>query len=239
MASTAREDLYTRITARLIGELESGVSPWVQPWVQPWGDAAAPLGLPRNAATGRRYSGINIPLLCSAVMDQDFPAQLWLTFRQALALGGNVRKGEHGTMVVFADQFVPEREKARVGSSGAEPVRIPFLKRFTVFNVAQCEGAPSRDRRRSGDVSKVSPRLDLILPRVGAYRSKRSQLDLRPGARTLDFHHMNCVRADLFSPGVPLWRRCLYSAALTRANYWHRLPHVWKDLPTIEKMAQT
>ena len=62
----------------------------------------------------------------------------FLTFKQALELGGNVRKGEHGTTVVYADSFVPDDEKRRARETGEEAAAIPFLKRFTVFNAAQC-----------------------------------------------------------------------------------------------------
>src|SRR5690606_2037041 len=114
------------------------------PWVQPWGTAAAkaPLAMPRNAATSRKYSGINVLILWRAVIQHGFPSQHWLTFRQALSLGGNVRKGEHGTPVVYADRFVPDDEKRLARETGEEAAAIPFLKRFTVFNAAQCDGLP-------------------------------------------------------------------------------------------------
>jgi len=163
MASQSREDLYTQITDRIVAELEAGTVPWVQPWAE----AAAPLGMPANATTGRHYSGINILLLWAAVMDRDFPSQRWLTFRQALERGGNVRKGERGTMVVFADRFVPTCEKERASASGDEPHRIPFLKRFTVFNIAQCEGLPAKLRGEVDRKRHASP-FDLIAPRVRA-----------------------------------------------------------------------
>ena len=120
------------------------------PWVQPWGTAAAkaPLAMPKNAATGRHYSGINVLILWGAVIEHGFPVQGWLTFRQALGLGGNVRKGEHGTTVVYADRFIPDDEKKRARETGEEAQAIPFLKRFTVFNLAQCEGLPERSRGR-------------------------------------------------------------------------------------------
>ena len=76
------------------------------------------------------------------------PGQSWLTFRQALGLGGNVRKGEHGTTVVYADRFIPDDEKKRAAETGEEAQAIPFLKRFTVFNLAQCEGLPDEIARR-------------------------------------------------------------------------------------------
>lgn len=135
-----RTSLYDDITGTIITELEAGRAPWVQPW----GTAAAkaPLAMPNNAATGRRYSGINVLILWGSVIQHGFPGQSWLTFRQALALGGNVRKGEHGTTVVYADRFVPDGEKQRARETGDEAQAIPFLKRFTIFNAAQCENLP-------------------------------------------------------------------------------------------------
>ena len=122
------------------------------PWVQPWGMAAvkAPLAMPRNASTHRRYSGINVLILWGAVIERGFSSQSWLTFRQALGLGGNVRKGERGTTVVYADRFTPEDERRRAEQTGEEPGAIPFLKRFTVFNTDQCEGLPE-------EIAKVAP----------------------------------------------------------------------------------
>jgi len=133
-----RASIYAEVTARIIAELEAGRVPWVQPW----NSAAASPGLPRNAATGRAYSGINILLLWGAVIERGYAAQGWLTFRQALNAGGCVRKGEQGVTICFADRFTPEAEKARAAETGDDPRRIPFLKRFTVFNVAQCDGLP-------------------------------------------------------------------------------------------------
>jgi antirestriction protein ArdC len=71
-----------------------------------------------------------------------FTGQSWLIFRQALSLGGHVRKGERGTTVVYADRFIPRDEKRRAAETGEEAQAIPFLKRFTVFNTDQCEGLP-------------------------------------------------------------------------------------------------
>ena len=95
-----------------------------------------------NAATARHYSGINILILWAAVIEKTYAAQNWLTFRQAINLGGAVRKGERGTTVVFADKFVPQDERDRARREGDEPEGIPFLKRFAVFNVEQCDGLP-------------------------------------------------------------------------------------------------
>lgn len=112
------------------------------PCVKPWGRAKADLGLPENAATGRTYSGINILILWGAVIERGFACQNWMTFRQALSLGGNVRKGERGTTIVHADRFILKDEKERAKADGDEPQAVPFLERFTVFNVSQCDGLP-------------------------------------------------------------------------------------------------
>ena len=138
-----RTSLYQEITDKIVAELEQGRVPWVQPWLGSVAGVGAPLGLPRNAATGRPYSGINILILWSAVAERGFTGQNWLTFRQALKLGAHVRKGERGTTVVYADRFIPYRERTRAAEAGDEPEAIPFLKRFTVFNADQCEDLPA------------------------------------------------------------------------------------------------
>jgi len=134
-------DIYAEVTAKIIHELEEGAVPWVQPWGRPnGGSASVDPSLPRNALTARNYSGVNVLILWGAVIEHGYPSQSWLTFRQALEAGGNVRKGERGTTVVYADRFTPEAEKARARQTGEDAKAIPFLKRFTVFNLAQCEG---------------------------------------------------------------------------------------------------
>jgi antirestriction protein ArdC len=135
-----RWSLYQEITDKIIAELEAGRVPWVQPWGSV--SVNTSLSMPRNAATGRGYSGINVLILWGAVIEAGFSGQSWLTFRQAHSLGGNVRKGERGTTVVYADRFTPEKERERAARDGDQPGVIPFLKRFTVFNTDQCEGLP-------------------------------------------------------------------------------------------------
>ena len=168
-----RTSLYDEIATKIIAEREAGRVPWVQPW----GTAAAkaPLAMPKNATTGRNYSGINVLILWGSVIEHGFPVQGWVTFRQALSLGGNVRKGEHGTTVVYADRFIPDGKKKRAQKIGEEAQAIPFLKRFTVFNLAQCEGVPD-----DFIVASPPPELDLIEPTVEAL-IKATGIDFRVG----------------------------------------------------------
>jgi antirestriction protein ArdC len=158
-AAKDRSSLYEEITNKILAQLEAGRLPWVQPWGS--SGVRAPLGMPKNAATGRTYSGINVLILWDAVVEQGYATQSWLTFRQTLALGGHVRKGERGNTVVYADRFVPDDVRDRAHERGEEPRAIPFLKRFTVFNVEQCQGLPD-------GIAAAPPPVDatLILPQV-------------------------------------------------------------------------
>ena len=172
-AGADRANLYDEVTDKIIAELEAGRVPWVQPWGT--SAAKAPLGLPRNAATSRSYSGINVLILWGAVIEHGFPGQGWLTFRQALSLGGHVRKGERGTTVVYADRFTPEDEKRRAFEAGEEAQAIPFLKRFTVFNTAQCDDLPE-----DIEATAPPPPPGMIEPQVEAL-IKATGIDFRIG----------------------------------------------------------
>lgn len=125
-----RTDLYTKITDTLIKQLEAGTVPWAQP--------PRHCGLPHNSITRRSYSGINILLLWSG--GQCYGSNGWLTFKQAKEAGGTVKMGEHGTQIVYADRFIPQSAKAKAAETGDDPRAVWFLKGYTVFNTAQCEG---------------------------------------------------------------------------------------------------
>ncbi len=172
-AGGSRASLYDEITGKIIAELEAGRVPWVQPW----GTAAAkaPLAMPKNASTGRQYSGVNVLILWGAVIEHEFTGQSWLTFRQALSLGGHVRKGERGTTVVYADRFIPDDEKKRAAETGEDAQAIPFLKRFTVFNTDQCDALPE-------EIATVAPPPlpGMIEPRVEAL-IRATGIDFRIG----------------------------------------------------------
>lgn len=161
-----RAGLYQDITDKIIAELEAGRAPWVQPWAA----AKAPLDMPHNAATGRRYTGINILILWATVIERGFTGNAFLTFRQALALGGNVRKGESGTTVVYAHRFTPGDGRRRADDDGRRPGSIPFLKRFTVFSVDQCEGLPDKVAAPPAPVPNglVFPEAEALIAATGA-----------------------------------------------------------------------
>ena len=96
--------------------------------------------MPHNGVSGRVYSGINILILWASGIEQGYASQRWLTYRQAEQAGGHVRRGEKGTVICYADRFTPKDEAEKARGEDREARTIAFLKRFTVFNVAQCEG---------------------------------------------------------------------------------------------------
>ena len=173
MAKDNRQSLYGEVTNRIIAELEDGRVPWVQPW-----DAArCPVTMPHNGVTGRIYSGINVLILWAAGIGGGYSSQRWLTYKQAEKAGGNVKRGEKGTVICYADRFTPRDEAQKAQSEERDARTVAFLKRFTVFNLDQCEGLPI-------DASETANVPDPVLANVEAdIIIKRSGADFRIGGR--------------------------------------------------------
>lgn len=206
-----RFNLYDEITSRIIAELEAGCVPWVRPWSSE--GAGVSIGMPRNGSTGRPYSGINILILWDAAVRHGYASQGWLTFRRALALGGSVRKGERGTTVVYADRFVPEKERQRARETGDEPGAIAFLKRFTVFAVEQCENLPDDLMPPVEPVPEglILPEVEALIAASGAdLRMGGDQAFYAPGA---DF--IEVPRPEAFADPIN-WHR----TALHELGHW-------------------
>jgi antirestriction protein ArdC len=117
--------VYEVITNRIIEHLESGVIPWQKPWV---GSENAP----KNLISGKEYRGINVWMLSVSPYSSPF----WLTYKQATELGGHVRKGEHGTPVVFWKFGTYETQDG----DQTEKHTSVLCRYYTVFNYEQCEG---------------------------------------------------------------------------------------------------
>ena len=132
--TTPKPNVYQIVTDRILASLKNGIIPWEKPWTSPTYTGGP---FPRNFHTGREYRGINVMLLwCSPYI-----SPFWLTFKQALDLKGNVRKGEKGTQIVFYKQLPTRKTKeARPDASADKSDRAPFVLTYhTVFNVEQCE----------------------------------------------------------------------------------------------------
>jgi antirestriction protein ArdC len=175
--------LYENITNSIVADLEKGVAPWLKPWKS--GNSTGLL--PANAATKRGYNGINIPILWYAAEKQGYPTHRWMTFKQALELGANVRKGEKSTHVVFTKKLTIKEDD--------EDKLIPMLRAYSVFNTAQIDGleperpqelpedkrddrvsafiaATKAEIRLGGDLACYIPKLDCIaLPHPCAFHT--------------------------------------------------------------------
>jgi antirestriction protein ArdC len=138
-------NLHQEITDRIVARLRDGVCPWRQPW-----SGKGHGTMPRNAVTSRAYSGVNVLLLWSRAQESGFSDPRWLTFKQALELGGNVRKGEKGETVIYVAKVVKEDKDGKRRA-------IPFLKAYTVFNVAQCDNLPAKLVAPNADAHIVNP----------------------------------------------------------------------------------
>ena len=134
--TNTRIDVYSRVTDRIIADLEQGVRSWLKPWNASNTEGRITRPLRHN---GTPYRGINVLLLWGEAMDKGYASSIWMTYKQAVELNAQVRKGEHGALVVYADRFT----WIEAGDQGEDVEReIPFMKGYTVFNVEQIEGLP-------------------------------------------------------------------------------------------------
>lgn len=197
------QKIYDLITDRIITLLEQGVIPWRKPW-----DAAS--GAPRNLVSGKPYRGINAMLLCSL----GFNSPWFVTFNQAKALGGAVKKGAHGFPVVFwkflEASAAPEDGEEEAG--GRE--RVPLLRYYTVFNLEQTEGIPA---------GKVPAAEDRRFNPIEACERIMEQMPQRPETRyTAEGRAYYQPRTDTVT--MPL-RETFASPALFYGTWFHEAVH--------------
>jgi len=124
--STTKRDVMGEIVDAVIACLERGTMPWRRPWV----DGRAGEGAPHNAISGRAYSGINYLQLTMHGMG--YTSQSWLTFKQAKEAGGSVKKGEHGTAIVF---WKPMDATKRGDDGTLSTSRFLMMRSFTVLEM--------------------------------------------------------------------------------------------------------
>jgi antirestriction protein ArdC len=128
--------------------LERGVIPWRKGWTGSGvRDAAAGISFNQaNLKTGAVYRGINQFLLSGK-----YAAPYWVSYKQAQELGGNVKKGEKSSIVVYwlwtyydnqtRAKISEERARELINTFGAGRVaKIGRVFYYNVFNVEQCEG---------------------------------------------------------------------------------------------------
>src|SRR5258707_7613398 len=151
MQRTEKQDIYNRITNQIVSHVEKGVRPWVRRWNAEHAAGRITRPLRHN---GKPYSGINVLSLWASAMAQNIAAPVWMTFKQASELDAHIRKGEKGSLVVYADSITRKETDENTGDEIDR--EIPFLKGYTVFNVEQIEGLPEVY------YAKVAPTLDPV-----------------------------------------------------------------------------
>jgi antirestriction protein ArdC len=127
-----KRDLHLEITTKIIAQIEAGKTPWNCPWDR------SGMGSNPIRSTGQEYRGINTLILWAEQAAHGYTSNQWFTFKQAQALGGNVRKGSKGTTVVYYGKGESKTQTKKDGS----PAEFVFLKAYTVFNYDQCENLP-------------------------------------------------------------------------------------------------
>lgn len=148
-------DVYQEVTDRIVASLEAGTVPWLRPWRD---DKTGSALEPYNAFSGRPYNGINLLILGS----MPYADLGWVTYKQSVELGGNVRKGEKGTGVIFW-KFEKQRDK------DSDEVRVvPFARMYTVFNVSQCENLDLAKLKRPAAPTIGATDMNALASRVGA-----------------------------------------------------------------------
>lgn len=146
-----KADVYERITAQIVSELEKGVRPWFKPWNAEHAAGRITRPLRSNLIP---YRGINVLMLWSEAITKGYAAPIWMTFKQALELNAHVKKGEKGSLVVYASKIT--RSEIDTDSGDEIEREIPFMRGYTVFNVEQIEGLPEHY------YAKPEPRTDTV-----------------------------------------------------------------------------
>ncbi len=131
-----RRDPFAEVTDRIVALMEAGTDPWRKPWAANGG------GLPRSIGSHKAYRGINPFLLLVTSMEQGYSSPWWGTYKAIAEKGGQVRKGEKGTMVVFWSTF-DSKDPKEVDAKG-NPKKVFFLKSYVVFNAEQADDLPAK-----------------------------------------------------------------------------------------------
>ena len=160
------KDVYSRITQKIIADLENGVRPWHKPWHAEHAAGKITRPLRHN---GKPYSGVNVIMLWAMAEEKGYVAPIWMTYRQAKELGGQVKKGERSSLVVYANTF----SKTEVNEDGEEVEHnIPYMKGYSVFNVEQIESLPAHyyamESSATLDPLQRNEEADLFLSSTGA-----------------------------------------------------------------------
>jgi antirestriction protein ArdC len=208
-SDSPRADVYTRVTDTILAQLEQGAErklflAWMKPWQA--GHKAGHISKPLRC-NGQKYKGINVLMLWVQSMISGFEAPIWMTYKQAQELGAQVKKGEKGSLVVYADTFRKEESNDKGETVERD---IPFMKGYTVFNVEQVEGLPEHFyAHHQPEVLNTAERLEA----VETFVQKTKAVIQHGGA------------SAFFSPTKDLIQMPAYEHFESREGYYRTLVH--------------
>ncbi len=212
MTKKNNNDLYTKVTSQFIKALKTGAPPWVKPW----SEYSSQPTRPTNAATDRKYTGINVTILWTAATTQGFKRDRWLTFKQTQNAGGQVRRGEKGTVAIFYRNIEVQRKDQNgtiVLDTDGNSIKdkIKFVRGFTLFNVEQCTGL--------SDEIVEGPPLPAEKPAWKSHEKVEGMLK----SNGVDVRH-NCNQAAYY-PSEDIIRMPVKNAFKSDACYYSTLLH--------------
>lgn len=185
-----KRDLYAEVTDKIVAMMEQGVRPWSKSWkatdngpkTRRFSNFVMPIRV-----TGEYYRGVNVVLLWMAAEANGFKQPMWLTFKAAADMGGHVKKGEKGTTIVHY-HFIKREVEDATGAKSEQ--KIPSIRSFTVFNVEQCEGLPTkcfRDLPKEEEAPAPVPAApvlkNLSMPHVDEFLAKTGAVFKHGGSR--------------------------------------------------------
>ena len=208
-STEVRKDPYQIVTDAIVAAIEAGTKPWEQSWA----NGKAPVFPLRH--NGERYRGINTLILWARQMESAFLSPFWMTYQQATELGGQVQKGQKGSMVVYYGNARKDDGEASIDG----PNVYRFLKSFTVFNADQIEGLPDRYRVTAVQLTPIAERLpevDQLISNTGAViHHGGNGAYYRPSTDTIQMPEFSAF----FSP------EAYYSTVFHELSHWTKAKH--------------
>ena len=209
MQRTEKQDIYTRITNQIVSHLEKGVRPWVRPWNAEHAAGRITRPLRHN---GKPYSGINVLSLWASAMAQNFAAPIWMTFKQALELDADIRKGEKGSLVVYADSIMRKRNRQKKTGDPKSIGKSRHSSRGTRLSMS------SRSKGCRKFITRKPRRYSTLCPAGRSTRKSSSRLwETKPSGT---------AATARFTASLPMQSRCRCSrASRTPIGYYAILAH--------------
>ena len=203
--SLNRISVYGSVTNNIIAKLESGIAPWIKPW-----SVASNNSADINAISKKEYNGVNRLILGMS----GYSSPVWASFKQWQDLGGNVKKGEKGTQIVFYSQVTKSEIKAN--DPNPESSTYAMLKAYYVFNADQVEGVEFDKPEPVISTFNPVPALDERIAKTGAQISHGGgRAFYRPSSDSITIPDRSSFLSESH----------YYATVLHELTHWSGAPH--------------